>query len=70
MYHSIVILVHLENGRLERAVCLHQILLQTGIKFSEHSLMLKSSVWRGENGNIQFFEWFSKFKSDVTTSFV
>jgi len=38
MYHSIVIMVYLENGRLERAVCLHQILLQTGVKCSEHIL--------------------------------
>jgi hypothetical protein len=36
MYHSIVILIYPENGRLERAVCLYKILLQTGVKYNQH----------------------------------
>jgi hypothetical protein len=45
-----VILVYPENGRLERTVCLHQILLSVGAKCCTNFQNVKSSFLRRESG--------------------
>jgi hypothetical protein len=59
------ILAYLENGRLERTVCLHQILLKLGKDDTESFEMLKVAFGEQVMGRTTIFQWFCKFKSNV-----
>jgi hypothetical protein len=62
-----VILAYLENGRLEKTACLHQIFLKLVKDATESFEMLKVAFGEQIMGRTQIFKWFYKFKSNVTS---
>jgi hypothetical protein len=59
VYVAFVILAYLENGRLERTACLHQILLKRGENATETIKILKVAFGEQTEGRTEVFECFS-----------
>jgi hypothetical protein len=61
-----VILAYLENGKLQRTACLHQILLQNwGENTMEISRVVKIAFAEQTVGRTLVFDWFCMYKSSV-----
>jgi hypothetical protein len=64
--HAVV--TYLQNGTLEKTVCLHQILRYTVEKCYTNFQTLKVAFGEQIMGWTQVFEWFSILKSNVTSA--
>jgi hypothetical protein len=62
-----VIYVPPKNGRFQKTMCVHQVLLQTGKNCHRNSEMLKLATGDETMSRTQTSDWFSKFKSEVTS---